>query len=150
MILYSTNTFLSDEMLELASAGMGTRYLNPVELVLNSIDWSLGDRDLLSIRGRAQFSRTLKKLDKSESLFWEYLNYALAAGGLGVVFIFRQNARKASELDAARSWEYPKHEQDDSNPDSCIIDSSRSGSGARHRYAWWRRWQGRQASFQPI
>lgn len=98
IILFSTNTFLSDEMLELASAGMGTRYMNPVELVLNSIDWSLGDRDLLSIRGRAQFSRTLKKLDKNESLFWEYLNYALAAAGLGVVFIFRQNARKASAL----------------------------------------------------
>ncbi len=96
IILFASNTFLSDEMLELASAGMGTRYLNPVELVLNSIDWSLGDRDLLSIRGRAQFSRTLRKLDDDEHMFWEYLNYGLAALGLGLVFLLRQNARKAS------------------------------------------------------
>lgn len=97
IILYSSNTFLSDEMLELASAGMGTRYLNPVDLIQNSIDWSLDDRDLLSIRGRAQFSRTLKPLTEDDQRFWEYLNYVLAAIGLGSVVLLRQYSRNTSK-----------------------------------------------------
>ena len=97
LILFGSNTFLSDEMLELASAGMGTQYTKPVELVQNAIDWSLGDRELLAIRGRAKFSRTLKPIPKEEQANWEYFNYFLAALGLGVVFLVRQSFIKQAE-----------------------------------------------------
>ena len=96
IILFASTTFLSDEMLQLASAGMGTRYLNPIALVQNAIDWSLDDRDLLSIRGRAQFSRTLRPIGEEGHVFWEYLNYGLAVLGIGVVFLIRQNNRRQS------------------------------------------------------
>ena len=64
IILLASNTFLADASLELASGAGGTRYLNPLQLVANCIDWSLEDRDLLSIRGRGHFARTLLPMDK--------------------------------------------------------------------------------------
>jgi len=96
IILFASNSFVSDEMIDLASAGMSTRYLNPVELMQNTVDWSLGDRELLSIRSRGQFSRTLLPLDKQSRLIFEYLNYALGLAGLGLIALVRRNLRVRS------------------------------------------------------
>jgi ABC-2 type transport system permease protein len=90
LILLASNSFLTDEMLDLAASGLGTRYLKPVELVENAVDWSLEDRGLLAIRGRAQFSRTLDPLDRESQVFWEYLNYGLALLGLIGVWLARR------------------------------------------------------------
>jgi ABC-2 type transport system permease protein len=48
---------------------------------------------LLALRGRAHFNRTLRPLDESAQLFWEYLNYGLAGFGLVVVWLFRRRWR---------------------------------------------------------
>nr|WP_321467546.1 Gldg family protein [uncultured Desulfobulbus sp.] len=90
IILLSSNSFLADTSLELASGAGGTRYLNPLQLVTNCIDWSLEDRDLLSIRGRGHFARTLLPMTKEMRMTWEYLNYGLAACGLLLVWIIRR------------------------------------------------------------
>ncbi|MEJ2456571.1 MAG: Gldg family protein, partial [Candidatus Thiodiazotropha sp.] len=96
LILFSSNSFLSDSMLNLATAGLGTRYLKPVQLVENAVDWSLEDRGLLAIRGRAEFSRTLDPLDRNSQVFWEYLNYGLALFGLFVVWLIRRQIDQRS------------------------------------------------------
>jgi len=93
IILLASNTFLADASLELASGAGGTRYLNPLQLVANCIDWSLEDRDLLSIRGRGHFARTLLPMDKETRVWWEYLNYGLAAFGLLSVWSIRRLVR---------------------------------------------------------
>jgi ABC-2 type transport system permease protein len=98
IILFASNSFLSDEMLDLAAAGLGTRYLKPVELVENAIDWSLEDRGLLAIRGRAHFSRTLDPLDREAQIFWEYLNYGLALLGLLLVWLVRRRIDRQAQL----------------------------------------------------
>jgi ABC-2 type transport system permease protein len=90
IILFASNTFLTDTALDLSSTAMRTRYLNPVQLVENAVDWSLEDRGLLGIRGRAHFSRTLPPLDRNTQMFWEYLNYALALLGLFLVWLIRR------------------------------------------------------------
>jgi len=92
IILLSSNTFLADTSLELASGAGGTRYLNPLQLVTNCIDWSLEDRDLLSIQGRGHFARTLLPMSKETRIVWEYLNYGLAACGLLIVWFLRRLA----------------------------------------------------------
>jgi ABC-2 type transport system permease protein len=97
IILFASNSFASDAMLDLAAAGLGTRYLNPVQLVENAIDWSLEDRGLLAIRGRAHFSRTLDPLDREAQMFWEYLNYALAVLGLVLVWWLRRRAEARAQ-----------------------------------------------------
>ena len=98
IILFASNTFLADEILSLVTTGLGTRYLNPVELIENAVDWSLEDRDLLEIRGRAQFSRTLNPQVQETQVFWEYLNYGLALLGLLLIWLIRWRINKQARL----------------------------------------------------
>ena len=95
IILVASDTFATDTVLDLASEGMGTRYTRPLEFLQNAIDWSLEDRGLLAIRSRAQFARTLAPMSSADQLFWEYLNYALALGGLVLVWVWRRRVRRA-------------------------------------------------------
>ncbi len=93
IILFASSSFLSDEVLELASAALRSRYLNPVQLAANAVDWSLEERALLGIRGRGHFSRTLAPLNRDGQRFWEYLNYGLALSGLILVWLVRHTLR---------------------------------------------------------
>ncbi len=86
IILYSSETFLSDSVIELASSVDGNLYSNPLVLMENTVDWALEDGGLLSIRSRDHFSRTLNPIDKEEQLFWEYLNYVL--GSIALLFLW--------------------------------------------------------------
>jgi ABC-2 type transport system permease protein len=94
IILFSSGSFLSDTCLQIGSAAMRTRYLAPVQLMANTVDWSLEDRGLLAIRGRGHFSRPLNPMDKKTRIIWEYLNYGLALAGLILVFGARFFFRK--------------------------------------------------------
>lgn len=78
LIIFSSNDFLSDSVLQMSAVGGSNRYLNSLQLVENSIDWSLEDPALLSIRGRSNFARTLLPLTEQQKSFWEYGNYLAA------------------------------------------------------------------------
>jgi ABC-2 type transport system permease protein len=94
IILLGSGSFLSDEVLELASSIDRTQYLAPVNFAQNLVDWSLEDRGLLALRSRGgQFSRTLRPIDASAQMAWEYSNYAFALMGLGLVHLIRRYAR---------------------------------------------------------
>ncbi|HIP53032.1 MAG TPA: ABC transporter permease, partial [Chromatiales bacterium] len=97
IILFSSDTFLADEVIDLATQASGNRYLNTVQLMENAVDWSLEDRGLLSIRSRAHFARVLAPLERGEQMFWEYLNYGLALFGLLVIYLVRRLRRKRRE-----------------------------------------------------
>jgi len=94
IILVGSGSFLGDTALDLAMQATRTRYLNPIQLVQNAVDWSLEDRGLLEIRGRSQFSRLLLPLDRPSQMFWEYLNYALSLGGLVILYLLQRRSRK--------------------------------------------------------
>lgn len=85
IILFSSNEFLTDQLLQMASAAGGGDYLNSLQLMANAVDWALEDAGLLSIRSRGNFNRTLPTLEHSTQLFWEYLNYGLALLALLIV-----------------------------------------------------------------
>ncbi|CAK0751943.1 hypothetical protein CCP3SC15_1800001 [Gammaproteobacteria bacterium] len=93
LILFGSSNFLSDTALELASQATGTHYLKPVQLMQNAVDWSLEDQSLLALRGRGQYSRMLMPMERSAQMFWEYLNYALALGGLALVYFLQRRSR---------------------------------------------------------
>lgn len=98
LILVGSNTFASDAVLDLASQGMGTRYTTPIEFVQNAVDWAVQGAGLTSIRSRAQYARTLNPDVRDERLFWEYLNYGLAALLLLGVWVWRRWARHRDTL----------------------------------------------------
>jgi ABC-2 type transport system permease protein len=78
IILYSSNDFMDDQVLSAQVMTSGTQYLGPVELLLNSLDWALRDDELLKIRSRAHFNRTLPPMERRGQATIEYINYGLA------------------------------------------------------------------------
>ncbi len=90
LVVIGANAFARDMVVSLSSQGMGTRYTRQQELIQNAVDWSLQDQGLLGIRSRASFARTLMPMAHEDQLFWEYLNYALALFGLGLVWLRRR------------------------------------------------------------
>ena len=54
------------------------RYYNNLHLLQSSVDWSVEDLDMLSIRSRGSQTRVLNDLDENEQNTWEISNYAVA------------------------------------------------------------------------
>ncbi len=75
LILVSSNSLASDPVINLASSSIGSRYIQPLNLIENLIDWSLEDVDLLKIRGRSQFVKTLPPLTKQVMVNIEFAIY---------------------------------------------------------------------------
>lgn len=78
LIVFASNDFMDDQMLNAVVAAAGTQYLGPLELLMNTLEWSLQDQSLLQIRSRAHFNRTLPPMSRQAQQFVEYLNYGLA------------------------------------------------------------------------
>ncbi|MGO9544051.1 MAG: Gldg family protein [Rhodomicrobium sp.] len=98
IILIGSGSFLSDDILSLLSQADRTQYLAPLSFAQNLVDWSLEDRGLLSLRARGGlFSRTLEPVKAGSQPIWEYLNYALALFGLGLVYLVRRHLRRLSD-----------------------------------------------------
>jgi len=97
IIVFGSGTFASDDAISISSSAMGTSYLNPVQMLTNAADWSLEDRGLLAIRGRGHFSRTLLPMSRDMQMVWEYVNYALAAAGLVLIWFIKRSIARRSE-----------------------------------------------------
>lgn len=78
IIIYSSNDFFSDRVLGAQVRASGTRYLGPVELFSNTLDWALQDEQLLGIRSRGHFNRTLPPMDSRQRASLELFNYGAA------------------------------------------------------------------------
>lgn len=99
LIVLASNDFLNDQIIQLLGTAAQGDYQNTLQLMANTVDWSLEDAGLLSIRSRGNFNRTLPPLEQGEQMFWEYLNYVLAAIALLCVALLqrqRQRARQAA------------------------------------------------------
>ncbi|MBL4608638.1 MAG: Gldg family protein [Pseudomonadales bacterium] len=113
IILFSSNDFLRDQIAQLAGAASGGEYLGAQQLLANTVDWSLEDAGLLSIRSRSHFNRTLPPMEHNAQLFWEYLNYVLAALALGLVALIQrrqQHKRQQAYLSAYQAGSSPLRE----------------------------------------
>ncbi|HUY83544.1 MAG TPA: Gldg family protein [Steroidobacteraceae bacterium] len=94
LILVGSNAMFEDEIGNLISQTLGTRYSKPQQFVHDIVDWSLEDPALLSIRGRDRFARTLAPMSRATEEFWEYLNYGLALGGLVAIWLISRRRRR--------------------------------------------------------
>tara|TARA_B110000503_G_scaffold4350_2_gene5798 strand:+ start:33494 stop:36316 length:2823 start_codon:yes stop_codon:yes gene_type:complete len=85
IVLFSSNDFMNDKVLNSLVAASGTQYLGPLDLFQNTLDWALQDEQLLEIRSRAHFNRTLPPMERQAQLLIEYFNYGLALLGLAIL-----------------------------------------------------------------
>lgn len=97
IILISANDFVQDQVLQLTGGASQHDYLNSLQLLVNSIDWSLEDRGLMSIRSRGNFNRTLPPMDHNEQLFWEYSNYIIAFAMLAGIALWHRQRNKRKQ-----------------------------------------------------
>lgn len=93
LMVFSSNEFLTDQTINITSSVDRTLYLNSLQLIQNAVDWSLEDRDLLSIRSRSHFANILDPLERDDQRFWELLNYGLVLVGLVIVYIIYRQRR---------------------------------------------------------
>lgn len=82
IVLFASNDFMDDQILNAAMMASGTRFLGPLELLMSTIDWALSDDQLLQIRYSGHFNRTLPSMSSDLQRQIEYLNYALAIAWL--------------------------------------------------------------------
>ncbi|WP_116368090.1 Gldg family protein [Parahaliea mediterranea] len=85
LVVFASNDFLDDQMLNASVAARGTQYSGALELFMNTLDWALQDDTLLSIRSRGQFNQTLPVMERRAQRFIEYTHYALALAWLLVL-----------------------------------------------------------------
>ena len=103
LLVFSSNDFVADQTLRMIGSADGMIYGNSVQMLVNVVDWALEDQSLIGIRSRGNFNRTLPGMDVAEQSFIEYLNYGLAALGVGIViFVFRRRMRRRREMQG--SW----------------------------------------------
>jgi ABC-2 type transport system permease protein len=86
LMVIASNQFINDQTLQLVSSAERTLYRNTLQMMQNAIDWSLEDRNLLSIRSRSQFAKTLPNMEPAQQRVWEYLNYAWVVLGLLLLY----------------------------------------------------------------
>ena len=103
LFVVGSNDFLADQVLRVIGSAEGTIYGNSVQFMANVVDWSLEDRSLLDIRARGHFNRTLPPMDGAEQAGLESLNYGLALGGVGLVFVWHRRRMKRAEA-SYRAW----------------------------------------------
>jgi len=87
LILFASGDFLSDQTLQIASSIAGQQELGALQLIENTLDWSLEDDGLLSIRSRGRYARTLIPMSREVQMSFEYLDYGLGLLGLLLVFV---------------------------------------------------------------
>ncbi|MBN1220380.1 MAG: Gldg family protein [Anaerolineae bacterium] len=101
LVIIGSAEFLNDIILRLSDNLSRGRYVNSLQFAQNTIDWSVEDLDLLTIRSRGTSARLLNPLTESQQTFWEIVNYVvalLALIGLGVLWWVRRRNEQPIEL----------------------------------------------------
>ena len=78
LAVIGSSDFLNDDVLNISRQTGSDRFLNSLRLVQNLVDWAVADVDLLTIRSRGSYARTLLPMEDGERTRWELLNYGIA------------------------------------------------------------------------
>jgi ABC-2 type transport system permease protein len=101
LIVVGSADFLNDLVFDISSSLTPDRYRNSLQFIQNTVDWSVEDLDLLTIRSRGTAARILKPLNEGEQTKWELINYAIALIALiaiGAVWQYRSRNEKPMKL----------------------------------------------------
>ncbi len=97
LVVVGSAEFVNDMILSM-SRNMGQdRFLNSLQFLQNTIDWSTEDEGLLTIRSRGSHARLLSPMTRSKQTFWEWLNYGIALVSLIIISFLGLYRRKREE-----------------------------------------------------
>ena len=96
LVVIASNEVFTDQAMSMIGQVRGSRDFKAAQFMQNLVDWSLEDQGLLGIRSRGQFARTLAPITREAQMAWEYGNYALALGGLALVWGLHRRRRIAA------------------------------------------------------
>jgi len=97
----SSSSFVNDIVLSLSRQTGSDRFTNDLQLMQNLVDWTVADVDLLSIRSRGTFARTLGPMTEKGRTTWEVVNYSVVLAALlllVVVGVIRRRSVRPMEL----------------------------------------------------
>ena len=104
LVVIGSSEFINDIVLRLSSQLGQDRSLNNLQFLQNTVDWSVEDADLLSIRSRGSHTRVINFLEKdlwslgnytfSEQQLWEFGNYAFAILALIIIATLWQASKR--------------------------------------------------------
>jgi ABC-2 type transport system permease protein len=106
LVVIGSAEFLNDTVFDISATLTRDRYLNSLAFMQNTVDWSVEDLDLLSIRARDASVQVLKPLAERQQSFWEGLNYALALlalAGIGLMWRWRRRNEQPLPLSPVSS-----------------------------------------------
>jgi ABC-2 type transport system permease protein len=95
LVVIGSGDFLNDTVFNISSQLAPERYLNSLQFIQNTVDWSVEDLDLLSIRSRGTSSRVLEPLTPDEQSMWEFGNYGFALAALVIISLWWASRRRA-------------------------------------------------------
>ncbi|MCB0212803.1 MAG: Gldg family protein, partial [Anaerolineae bacterium] len=95
LVVIGSSEFLNDVIFELSSSLSRDRYFNSLQFTQNTVDWSVEDLDLLSIRSGGTSARVLAPMDEANQSFWEYTNYGLALAALVAIAVIWRSRRQS-------------------------------------------------------
>lgn len=90
LVVFGSPAFASDSALTIMRQSTGTDYSAPLRLAQNVADYALEDPALLALRGGGRSSRLLRPVSDGTRVVLEAANYALAAAGLGLIFVVQR------------------------------------------------------------
>lgn len=99
LVVVGSGDFLSDMVLGISRNSGREGYQNNLQFLLNMVDWSLEDADLLPIRSRGSYSRILLPVNEQVKLILELTNYGLVLVSLsGLAIFIRVKRRRVKPL----------------------------------------------------
>jgi ABC-2 type transport system permease protein len=97
LVVIGSGDFLNDTVFNISSQLAFDRYLNSLQFIQNTVDWSVEDLDLLNIRSRGSYARVLDPLTADEQSVWEYGNYAFALIALVLIGLWWATRRRTEQ-----------------------------------------------------
>jgi ABC-2 type transport system permease protein len=94
LVVVGSSSFVTDIVLNLSRQSGGDRAMNNLQFVENILDWSVADVELLTIRSRGTFARTLLPGDSDNRRMWEIATYGIAAAFLTLLVLLTAGARR--------------------------------------------------------
>ena len=98
LVVIGSSSFINDMVLNISRQTGSDRFTNNLQFVQNLVDWGLEDVDLLTIRSRGTFARTLlpetARMFGSADWVYEIANYAFVVVALLVLGVITFMSRK--------------------------------------------------------